>query len=62
MMQPQANVEALLKQLPQLNQSPETVEQLKKIFTTAATPMDIMERIRESTNMISTFKVAWHYA
>jgi len=47
MMQPQANVEALLKQLPQLNQSPETVEQLRRIFTTAATPMDIRSAFEE---------------
>jgi hypothetical protein len=56
MIQPQANVEALLKQLPQLNQSPETVEQLKKIFTTA--PMDIrnaFEKMKEK-GIINVFK------
>jgi hypothetical protein len=48
-----------LKQLPQLNQSPETVEQLKKIFTTAPTPMDIrnaFEEMMSEGKMIEVFK------
>jgi hypothetical protein len=56
MMQPQANVEALLKQLPQLNQSPEAVEQLKKIFATA--PMDIrgvFEGMAKEGELINVF-------
>jgi hypothetical protein len=58
MMQPQANVEALLKQLPQLNQSPEAVEQLRRIFTTAPTIMDIRSAFEEmkEKGIINVFK------
>jgi hypothetical protein len=52
---PQPNVDALLKQLPQLNQSPETVERLRNIFSTSADVLYIVKNELDA-QIVNVFK------